>query len=152
MRSTLPLSDSEFESEADWMLFWLSCTVEVKILLQICAFTTLTLNVVVINIKFKFTNSKGWHLVSVIEIFSVNVCIPVAFFLYASCYYLLAAYLFSFQCHLDAQYNLQQAFLKQCIFQRTLWLSFYPLLWAYPLETTVLFELEADNHQVCGHS
>ena len=79
------------------------------------------------------------------DLLSQCLCIPVAFFLYASCYYLLAAYLLSFQCHLDAQYNLQQAFLKQCIFQRTLWLSFYPLFWAYPLETTVLFELEADK-------
>ena len=42
-------------------------------------------------------------------------CIPVAFFLHASCHYLLVAYLSSFQCQLDAQYNLQQAFLKQCI-------------------------------------
>ena len=42
-------------------------------------------------------------------------CIPVAFFLHASCHYLLVAYLSSFQCQLDAQYNLQQAFLKQFI-------------------------------------
>ena len=47
-------------------------------------------------------------------------CIPVAFFLYASCHYLFAAYLFSFKCQLDAQYNLLQAFLKQFIFQKTL--------------------------------
>ena len=31
MRSSLSLSDPEFESEACWMLFWLSCTIEVKI-------------------------------------------------------------------------------------------------------------------------
>ena len=31
MRSSLSLSVSEFESEACWMLFWLSCTIEVKI-------------------------------------------------------------------------------------------------------------------------
>ena len=54
--------------------------------------------------------------------------------------------IFSFQCQLDAQCNLQQAFLKQCIFQKLLWLPFYPLLWAYPLETSVLFEIGADNH------
>ena len=45
-------------------------------------------------------------------------CIPVALFLHFFCHYLFAAYLFSFQCQLDAQYNLQQAFLKQCIFQK----------------------------------
>ena len=39
---SLSLSDSEFESEAGWMLFWVSCTIEVKILLPICALTTLT--------------------------------------------------------------------------------------------------------------
>ena len=42
-------------------------------------------------------------------------CIPAAFFVHASCHYLLAAYLFSFQCQLDAQYNLQPAFLNQRI-------------------------------------
>ena len=35
-------------------------------------------------------------------------CILVVFVLHASCHYLFAAYLFSFQCQLGAQYNLQQ--------------------------------------------
>ena len=60
-----------------WMFFFLSCTIKVIILPPICAFTTLTFshffllnaNIVVINVKFKFTYSKGWQLVSVIEIF-----------------------------------------------------------------------------------
>ena len=45
-------------------------------------------------------------------------CIPAAFFLHASCHYLLVAYFFSVQCPLDDRYYLQQAFLKQWIFQK----------------------------------
>ena len=109
-------------------------------------FLSFQCNIVVINIKFKFTYSKGWQLVSVI-VRNQLLGMTTDF-----CHYLFTAYLFLFQCQLDAQYNLQQAFLKQYIFQKTLWLPFYSLLWAYPLETSILFEFEADNHQVCGHS
>ena len=59
------------------MFFCLSCTIKVIILPPICAFTTLTFShffllnasIVVINVKFKFTHSKRWQMVSVIEIF-----------------------------------------------------------------------------------
>ena len=91
-------------------------------------FLSFKCNIVVIKIKFKFTDSKGWQLVSVIEIFQVSHCIFVSSFLHASCLYLLTAYLFSFQCQLDAQYSLQQAFLKQCIFRKLFDCLFIPCL------------------------
>ena len=63
-------------------------------------------------------------------------CIPVASFLRASCHYLWAAYLSSFQlCQLDAQCNLQQASLKQCIFRKLFDCLFIPC-----------FELTLLNH------
>ena len=85
-------------------------------------------NIVVINTKFKFTYSKGWQLVSVIEIFPVDVIVfwPASFFLHVSCHYLLAAYLFSFQCQLDAQYNLQQAFWDNVFFRKLFDCLFIP--------------------------
>ena len=129
MRSTQSLSDSEFESEAGWKLFWLSSTIEVKILLPIRAFTTLTFSSLFpLNaIKFKFTYSKGWRLVSVIEIFLVNVI--VALFLYfGTIPFIICSPLifFSFQCQLDAQYNLQQAFWENVFFRKLFDCLFIP--------------------------
>ena len=76
-------------------------------------------NIVVINIKFKFIYSEGRQLIYVTEIFRVNVIV----FLMLS----VRRLLFAFQYQLDAHLNLQQAFLKQCIFQKPPWLPFYPL-------------------------
>ena len=72
------------------MFFCLSCAIKVKILLPICAFITLTFshffllntNIVVINAKFKFTYSKGWQMVSVIDIFQ-SMSLYSCYFLWA---------------------------------------------------------------------
>ena len=80
---SLSLSHSELESEAGWIFFWLSCTIEVKIFtVNMCLHhphflvsLSFKCNILVINIKFKFTYSIKWQLVSVTEIFPVNVIV-----------------------------------------------------------------------------
>ena len=117
MRSTLSLSlsDSEFESGAGWMLLWLSCTIEVKILLPICAFTTLTFS------SFFPLNAILWWWIKSSSLPTLrddnrflwwrsyqSISLYSCCFLFARLLSLFVRRLSSFECQIDAQDNLQK--------------------------------------------
>ena len=117
---SLSLSHSELESEAGWIFFWLSCTIEVKILLSICAFTTLTFSSLFpLNAIFWWLISSSSSPTLLDDNWFLWQRSSHSMSLYSCCF--LSAHFLSF-----AQCNLQQAFLNQFIFRKLFDCPFIP--------------------------